>query len=174
MTPRDTRRQQFYDTERAVLALTDRPGGGAQIVQIAGTELTVQAQAKFGSVDAIARYIDDVLAMPAVVDRFPRATRPVRVRNRRSARAAHYTPADHPGADGPAGIAEIAIPASSDDRWAMRELVVLHELAHHLDDSDGPAHGPGFAHTLVELTGLVLGPEVSLVYRVLLTDAGLM
>ncbi|MFZ2241198.1 MAG: TIGR04338 family metallohydrolase, partial [Gordonia amarae] len=58
--------------------------------------------------------------------------------------------------------------------WALRELVVLHELAHHLDDSGGPAHGPGFVHTLITLVGLVLGPEAEFVYRVVFTDSGVL
>ncbi len=68
--------------------------------------------------------------------------------------------------------AEIAIPSAADGRWALRELVVLHELAHHLDGTTGPAHGRGFVLTLIELVGLVLGPEAAFVYRVVLSDSG--
>ncbi|MFT3716886.1 MAG: TIGR04338 family metallohydrolase [Gordonia sp. (in: high G+C Gram-positive bacteria)] len=159
---RDTRRQRFYDTERQILALTDRPGGGAQTVQLAGATLTVPADARFASVESVQRYVDEVLALPSVTSRFPRAAVPVRVRRRRGERAAHYSPTD----------AEIAVPDGS--RWALRELVVLHELAHHLDDSSGPAHGRGFIETLIDLVERVLGPETAFVYRVLVTDAGLM
>ena len=44
--------------------------------------------------------------------------------------------------------------------WALRELVVLHEVAHHLCDSD-PPHGPEFVATFCELAAAVMGPEVA-------------
>lgn len=160
---RDSTRSKFYQTERLIFSLMDRPGGDAHTVQLAGTTLTVPAEAKLGSVDSVQQYVDRVLALPSVADAFGRAAIAVSVRDRKSARAAHYTP----------GRAEIAVPASSENRWAMRELVIVHELAHHLDDSGGPAHGPDFVATLISLVGMVLGPEVALIYRVLLGDAGL-
>ena len=39
------------------------------------------------------------------------------------------------------GRAVIAVPER--DTWALRELVVLHELAHHVSQAD-PPHGPAF------------------------------
>lgn len=99
---------------------------------------------------------------PAVRARFPRAVEPVTVRSRRGHAAAEYRPAR----------AEIAIPDSREGRWALRELVVLHEIAHHLDDGPGPAHGRGFVLVLTELVGTVLGPEAGFVYRVIMADAG--
>ena len=161
---RDARRSEFYATERLIFAMLDRAGGGAHTVQIAGATLTVPAEARFGALTDVQRYVERVLALGAVRAEFPRAMVPVSVRRRRSGRAAHYTRA----------YAEIAVPDDADGRWALRELVVLHELAHHLYDGDGPAHGPGYAHVLIDLVGLVLGPEVGLVYRVLLADAGLL
>ncbi|MCK0438532.1 TIGR04338 family metallohydrolase [Gordonia alkaliphila] len=160
---RDSRRARFYETERLIFALVDRPGGRAHTVQVAGATLTLRAEARFGSVAAVQRYVDDVLALPAVRERFAGARRPIRVRSRKGAGAAHYEFAS----------AEIAIPEVPDGRWALRELVVLHECAHHLADPWAAAHGPEFAHTLIDLVGLVLGPEFALVYRVLLGDAGL-
>ncbi|MEZ5210285.1 TIGR04338 family metallohydrolase [Gordonia sp. (in: high G+C Gram-positive bacteria)] len=161
---RDARRARCYDAERLIFRLMERPGGGAHTVELAGTTLTLPGEARFGSVESVQRYVDDVLALPAVRERFARAARPVRVRDRRSAAASHYSRDD----------ATIAIPAGQPDRWAMRELAVLHELAHHLDDDGVPAHGLGFTGTLTELAGLVLGPETGLVYRVILGDAGLL
>ncbi|MFM9378373.1 TIGR04338 family metallohydrolase [Gordonia sp. VNK21] len=160
---RDAARSRFYATERLVLDLVER-AGPAHTVQLAGTTLTLPVEARFGSVEDIQEYADRVLALPSVREHFPRAQIPITVRRRRSGAAAHYSP----------GSAEIAVPDDRDGRWALRELVVLHELAHHLDDGDGPAHGRAYANTLIDLVGLVLGPELALVYRVLLGDAGLL
>lgn len=160
---RDSARSRFYETERLIWAMAARPGGGTHTVQVAGTSITLPAEAKFSSVESVRRYVDEVLALETVRGRFARARVPVTVRKRKGARQAHYSPID----------AEIAIPDGSGNRWALRELVVLHEVAHHLDDTGGAVHGPGFAQTLIDLVGLVLGPEYALVYRVLLGDAGL-
>ncbi len=54
----------------------------------------------------------------------------------------------------------------------MRELVVLHEVAHHLDDGDGPSHGPGFVATFCDLATVVMGPEVGHVLRVVYAKEG--
>ncbi|MFT3661206.1 MAG: TIGR04338 family metallohydrolase [Gordonia sp. (in: high G+C Gram-positive bacteria)] len=160
---RDAERTRFYEAERLILALTARPGGRSHTVELAGTRLTVPAEIRFASVESIQAYVDRVLALPAVSERFARASIPVSVRARRGHAAAHYT----------RPTCEIAVPDDA-TRWAMRELVVLHELAHHLDEGTGPVHGREFRETLIELAGIVVGPEAALVYRVLLTDAGLL
>jgi putative metallohydrolase (TIGR04338 family) len=49
--------------------------------------------------------------------------------------------------------------------WALRELVVLHEIAHHgvhHDHPGGPPHGPAFAAALVHLVAAIMAPEVGL------------
>ena len=161
--PRDSGRSAMYQAEQLVHRLFER-SGSARTVQLAGTELTLPTEALFASAESVAMYVNRVLAMPAVQERFPRAAQPVAVRGRRGSAAAEYRPE----------IAEIAIPDSSEGRWALRELVVLHELAHHLDDGPGPAHGRGFVLTLTELVATVLGPEAGFVYRVILADAGVM
>jgi putative metallohydrolase (TIGR04338 family) len=85
------------------------------------------------------------------------------VRARRAATAAHYE--NHDGA----GI--IAVPDCYAAGWAMRELVVLHEVAHHLCDAQ-PPHGPEFVATMCTLTELVMGPELGHVLRVVYAKAG--
>lgn len=163
MAPRDTGRETFYGAERLIMRMFDR-AGHHRTVQLAGTELTLPVEAQFGSIDSVRDYIGRVLAMPTVRARFDAAARPVAVRSRRGNRSAHYAVSS--------GECEIAIPDGRDGRWALRETVVLHEVAHHLDQSAGPAHGRGFAQTLTELVGLVMGPEAEFVYRVVLADSG--
>jgi putative metallohydrolase (TIGR04338 family) len=91
------------------------------------------------------------------------ATSPLTVRERRAATAAHYEQRD--------GIGVIAVPDRGTADWAMRELVVLHEVAHHLSDA-GPAHGPAFVATMCTLAELVMGPELGHVLRVVYAKEG--
>jgi putative metallohydrolase (TIGR04338 family) len=51
--------------------------------------------------------------------------------------------------------------------WAMRELVVLHELSHHItmNTTKSQAHGPEFAANYLELVSFSMSKEVSLLLR---------
>jgi putative metallohydrolase (TIGR04338 family) len=162
-TPRDVGRARFYAAERLVLGMFDRAGSN-RTVQLAGTELTLPAEARFASVESVRDHVIRVLDLPGVRERFDRASQPVTVRERRGHRSAHYESMS-------GQVPQIAIPSATGGRWALRELVVLHEIAHHLDDPATPAHGRSFAITLTDLVGLVLGPEAGLVYRVVLSDS---
>ncbi len=148
---RDARRADVYAAEDMVARMFERGG----TVRMHGAELSLPPEARFGDVAGVQRYVDEVLASRAVEAAFPKARRPVRVRRRAGATRAHYEAAR---AGEPAVI---ALPAG----WAMRELVVLHELAHHLDPAPDPPHGPSFVVTFAELAGVVMGPEVQFVLR---------
>ncbi len=107
------------------------------------------------------RYVDDVLKL--VQDRWPAAA--ITVRARRGGTAAHYE------RDGER--AAIAVPDDRDgSAWAMRELVILHELAHHLCPQDAPAHGHDFVTLYPELAGLAMGPEVEFILRTVYAREG--
>lgn len=153
---RDAQRAKVYAAEEFVRTLFDRTDGRGSL-DFFGTALTLPPEARFGSVDAVRRYVEDVLALPAVRQRWP-AAGTCAVRSRRGVTAAHYEP----------GV--IAVP-DGQSRWALRELVVLHELAHHLA-GDGEPHGPGFVGTMTELTGWVMGPEAQHVLRVIYAKEG--
>ena len=56
--------------------------------------------------------------------------------------------------------------------WALRELVVLHEISHHLAQEDEVDHGPLFTGRMVELVDGVIGPEAAFLLRVTLQDVG--
>lgn len=149
--PRDSQRSRVYAAEEFVRTLFDRAAEhGSPAVEFFGTRLTLPPEGRFGSVPSVQRYVDQVLALPAVRQRWPDVP-PLRVRPRRAATAAHYENRD--------GAGVIAVPDRDTAEWALRELVVLHEVAHHLCRA-GPPHGPEFVATICELTELVMGPEV--------------
>jgi putative metallohydrolase (TIGR04338 family) len=108
----------------------------------------------------VQRYVDAVLNHPGVQRRWNPGR--VSVRARRGMTAAHYERHD--------SGAVIAVPERR-DRWALRELVVLHEIAHHLCDGV-PPHGSEFIATHCELAGVVMGPEVEHVLRVVYAKEG--
>ncbi len=162
MTARDTQRAKVYAAEEFVRTLFDRAGErGNRAVEFFGTNLTLPPEARFSSVETVQRYVDDVLALRSVRERWAAAA-PLTVRPRRGLTAAHYERDD----DG----ATIAVPERRTS-WALRELVVLHEVAHHLCDVH-PPHGPEFVATFCELTEAVMGPEVAHVLRVVYAKEG--
>lgn len=160
---RDAQRAKVYAAEEFVRTLFDRATEhGSSSVEFFGARLTLPPEAKFGSVTAVQRYVDDVLALPAVRRQWPEVA-PLRVRARRAPTAAHYENHD--------GTGIIAVPERGDTDWAMRELVVLHEIAHHLCDEQ-PPHGPQYVTTLCTLAELVMGPEAGHVLRVVYAKEG--
>ena len=158
MTPadsreRDSQRSKVYAAEEFVRTLFDRAAGhGSPTVEFFGTQLTLPPEGRFASVESVQRYVDDVLALPGV-------------RARRAATATHYENRD--------GAGVIAVPDRDTADWAMRELVVLHEVAHHLCRTL-PPHGPEFVATICTLSELVMGPEVGHVLRVVYAKEGVL
>ncbi len=69
--------------------LFDRAAEHGSSVEFFGTHLTLPPEAKFGSLSGVQRYVDDVLALPAVRRQWPKMA-PLRVRARRASTAAHY------------------------------------------------------------------------------------
>jgi putative metallohydrolase (TIGR04338 family) len=83
---------------------------------------------------------------------------PPQLRLRRGLRKAHWEP---PGT--------IALPVPTHgEPWALRETVLLHELAHHLAETTGRARGhrPPFPAVVLLLARAVLGEEAGLALRV--------
>ena len=63
----------------------------------------------------------------------------------------------------------IAVPDGR-NRWAMREIVVLHELAHHvtrMHNGGVAAHGPEFVSEFIDLMSAVMAPQVALAMRMI-------
>ena len=87
----------------------------------------------------------------------------MRVRERAGAARAHY---ERPGAI-------VAVPTHrTGGGWALRELVILHELAHHLGGDEPEAHGGPFVDRLLDLVDGVVGPEAALLMRISMLDVG--
>ena len=161
MTSRDTQRSKVYAAEEFVRTLFDRAGEhGNRAIEFFGTNLTLPPEARFSSMETVQRYVDDVLTLGSVRARWP-VVASLTVRPRRGLTAAHYERDD---------VAVIAVPERR-TTWALRELVVLHEVAHHLCDTD-PPHGPEFVATFCELAQAVMGPEAAHVLRVVYAKEG--
>ncbi|MET9328268.1 TIGR04338 family metallohydrolase [Tsukamurella sp. NPDC003166] len=153
-------RAAVYRAEEMVRGLFDH-GGVGRSVDVLGVPLTLPPEARFASVESVQRYADRVLGPGEV-----------RVRARRGASGAHYE-------SGTGRTPVVAVPAGRDGAWALRELVVLHELAHHValsaagpGSADDAAHGPSFTAAFVELATRVMGPEAGLALRIVYTESG--
>jgi putative metallohydrolase (TIGR04338 family) len=138
---RDADRAAVYAAEDQWTAAIDRGGP----IDFFGSRLQLPAQTRFGSLEAVERYVEYLATMhPGVPS--------VTVRHRKGNARAHYS----------AGV--IAIPMTAP--WACRESVLLHEFAHHLNArSQGPAHGPAFRAALVALVERAQAPESALLLR---------
>lgn len=158
---RDAQRSKVYAAEEFVRTLFDRARARGNTIEFFGANITLPPEARFASVESVSQYVDEVLNLPAVQRLWPGA-QPLRVRSRRGSTAAHYE------RDGDEAV--IAVPDGSTS-WALRELVVLHEIAHHLSPVE-PAHGREFVATFCDLTDAVMGPEVAHVLRVVYAKEG--
>jgi putative metallohydrolase (TIGR04338 family) len=162
VTVRDTQRARLYEAEGVLARMIDRRTD-YPMAQVFGSRVTVPDDRKFGDIDSVQRYVDAVLALGWVRRAAPdRAALPVRVRPRSGATKAEYEFATH----------TIAVPPHRvGGRWAMRELVVLHELAHHLAPDAG--HGPAFAAQLLDLIEELVGTEAGFLLRSSFLDVGI-
>lgn len=159
---RDFQRSRVYDAEHLVHRIFDR-SAEFPVIEVAGSHLTLPVERRFGSIDAVQRYVEAVLALGWVGRTWARASLPVTVRERSGAAQAHYQRAG----------AVMAVPGHrAGSGWALRELVILHELAHHLAPGVEIAHGGLFVDRLLELVDGVIGPEAALLLRVTMLDVG--
>ena len=95
--PRDSQRAKVYAAEEFVRTLFDRAAEhGSRSVEFFGGQLTLPPEARFGSVLAVQRYVDEVLALPSVRRQWSKVA-PLTVRARRAATAAHYESRDCTG-----------------------------------------------------------------------------
>lgn len=163
---RDGQRAKVYDAEQLVRRVFDRADEhGVRALELLGSHITLPIERRFGSVESVQLYVDKVLALNWVRAQWDRASATVSVRARAGERAAHYENA----------TATIAVPLhSSGSAWALRELVVLHELAHHLEplDSGFAPHGPEFVERYLELVSEIIGGEAGFLLRTTMLECG--
>ena len=147
-------RSRVYAGEDAWALRLDAARRGAGRAQVAGSSVLLPAEKQFGTLAAAQAYCD------AHLEGLPR----VRVRRRKGTRKAHWEPP---------GVIALPVPVHGTP-WALREAVLLHEMAHHVAvHRDGTSdHGPRFVSRMLELVGQVLGPEAAFALRVDYAEAG--
>ena len=128
---------------------------GAARAEVAGSSLLLPAEVRFGTLEAARSYVSSVL--PADVP-------PVRLRERRGQAHAHWESPD-----------VVALPLPSyGEPWALRQTVLLHELAHHVDfhRSGSAGHGPSYVAAMLALVAQELGEHAAFALRVDYAEAG--
>lgn len=154
-----TQTPALYRAENFVVKMLDAlPHDG--VVEVFGSRLPVPSEIRFGSLQAVRIYYDalaDELGIGAP-----------RVRVRRGTKKAHYEP----------WSATVALPPGTHAResdWAMREIIVLHEFAHHLHaarGNRGESHGAEYASVYLEVVDLRMGMTAGLMLREAFANAG--
>lgn len=153
---------EVYAAEQLWKNLVDRAlAHGLSTLVIGGSTVAIPVERKFERIEDVQQYVDRVLAEVAaeygVSDK-------VTVRARKGDRWARYE-----------GFTQtIAIPPhrSWERSWAMREIVVLHEIAHHLTrQKEVREHGPQFLAARDELVRRFMGEEAAYMIRVFTHEA---
>lgn len=150
---RDSTRSKVYAAELQVRAAVEKAqtAGG---VDFFGSMLPPPRERGFRSLTEIEIYLKAALLDPEVVARFGALPVP-RLRLGNSEDTSSYRAENR----------EILMPQSG---WAWRELVVLHELAHHVAAMKYPraaGHGPEFAAIYCQLVGHQMGHATELLLR---------
>jgi putative metallohydrolase (TIGR04338 family) len=154
---RDAQRARVYRAEDAWAVRLDAARQGAALATVGGSALVLPAERRLGSLEAAASYAARVVALPEVVAAFGPVPAP-EVRPRRGTRSAHWEPP---------GTLALPVPVHGEP-WALRETVLLHELAHHLAETTGRARGhrAPFPAAVLLLVQAVLGQEAAFALRV--------
>lgn len=150
---RDSQRARVYAAEEMLGRVLDEGG----TYDLFGSTLVMPRDRRFADLDSIRRYLAQLVRLRAVAEH-PRADVAVHV--------AEY--GGHTRAVYEAETATIRFPLVREGTWARRELVVLHEYAHHLTPHLG--HGPEFAGAFADLVEHALAPEAATLLRVLFSE----
>ena len=142
-----------YGAEDQVSAVLDRGG----VIDFHGSRLDLPMQRRFGDLDSVRRYLTAIRLQPWGGIDAPLPS----VRCRRGPTRAHWTA---PG--------EIALPES--ERWAMTEMVLLHEYTHHLQwhRTGATTHDRDFCVMMCDLVAGAVSPSAALVLRAAYDAAG--
>jgi len=146
----DRQRSRVYAAEDAWGLRLDAARRGAVRATVAGSALVLPAEVRFGTLAAAQAYADDLVRREALP--------PVLLRERRGQARAHW---EVPGT--------IALPLPRHgEPWALREAVLLHELAHHTAfHRDAVAdHGPSYVQRMLQLVTAAMGEQAAFALRV--------
>lgn len=155
--PRDAQRARVYRAEDAWAARLDAARRGAALATVGGSAVLLPAELRFGTLAAASTYAASVLDRPAVIEVAGRLSAP-ELRTRRGQRAAHWEPP---------GVVALPLPTHGEP-WALRESVLLHELAHHVGACTGlsAGHLAPFPALVLLLVRAALGEEAAFALRV--------
>lgn len=160
--PHDRQRKRVYAAQSDLMRMLDRCAASANPqVTLASITLTLPTEARFAAIADAQRYIDRILSWDAVIERLGTAAA-VTVRARRGSARAHYE----------RDTQVIALPPAAGAHGMLRELVLVHELAHHFTPDTVAIHGPEFVGTLVTLVDTTMGPHAALALRILMDHHG--
>ena len=131
------------------------------VVDVAGSRITLPVERQFASIDSVQRYVDRCWPCLGGLDMGPGGGAGGRERSGRARRTTNGSVRSWRCPSHRAGPA-----------WALRELVILHELAHHLAPDIESAHGGPFVDRMLTLVDGIVGPEAALLLRVTMLDVG--
>ena len=148
----DSLRQAVYRAEDQWSTLMDRGGH----IDFFGSSITAPVQLRFGNMNDVRVYVDRVCRV--------REIPAIQVRHRRGGTRAHYEVRASGGV--------IAVPTNQP--WAMRESVLLHEIAHHMAITvhASALHDRVFTSSMLSLVQEFLGHEAELLLRTSYQAAG--
>lgn len=151
---RDNDKSLVYEAEFAVRDLTERGG----TIEVHGNRMTAPIERRFSNISTVQDYVNKVLALNWVKAAWPNAG-PIEVVYRKGDKFATY------------GGGRIKINDSREGMWALREIVVLHEMAHHF--ARGDAHGVKFRQAFLTLIEEIIGAEIAWLLRIEYAERGL-
>lgn len=142
--------QIVYDAEHEVEFILENDGSTYDFY---GSTIIVPVERRFARIQDVQTYVNKVCEWLDLGT-------PPKVRPRRGNRKATYK------------LGVIAVPPHEpgDFSWAMREIVVLHELAHHL--TNGHGHDEVFCGKMVWLLNKCIAPEAGLLFTAALDERG--
>lgn len=154
---RDSQRARVYRAEDSWAARLDAARRGAPLATVGGSRLLLPAERRFGTLEAADDWCAAALALPAVGAVVGELS-PPQLRVRAGQRSAHWEPP---------GVIALPVPVRGQP-WALRETVLLHELAHHVGHlaQQATSHSAPFPAAVLLLAGAVLGEEAAFALRV--------
>ena len=152
-TPADRDRARVYAAEDAWAMRLDAARRGAVRATVAGSSITLPGARRYGPLAAAQEHADRLVSPP------------VRLRERKGQTRAHWEQPD---------VIALPVPRYGEP-WALRESVLLHELAHHTAfHRHGCAdHGVSYRACMLELVTTAMGEQAAFALQVDYAEAGL-